>query len=100
MPSSFISIGRMRCGYSLSQLCDLPVHIFIEPGKAFVQLLQDHVRQHILLIAAKACQCSGYDLSPGLVCQARFLIELINDLLVEVYRDILSVHPPENEKIA
>jgi len=100
MPSSFIGIGRMRCGYSLSQLCDLLVHIFIEPGKAFVQLLHEHVWQRILLIGAKACQCSGHDLSPGLVCQARFLIELINDFLVEVYRDILSVHPPENEKMA
>ena len=66
MPSSFIGIGRMRCGYSLSQLCDLLVHIFIEPGKAFVQLLHEHVRQRILLIGAKACQCSGHDLSPGI----------------------------------
>ena len=100
MLSSFIGIGRRRCACSLSRLCDLLVHIFKELGKAFVQLLHEHVRQRILLIGAKACQCSGHDLSPGLICQARFLIELINDFLVEVYRDILSVHPPENEKMA
>lgn len=98
MLSSFIGIGRRRWGCSLSRLCDLSVHIFIELGKAFVQLLKEHVLQLILLMAAKTCQCSGHDLSPGLVCQARFVIELINDFLVEVYRDILTVHCPENEK--
>ena len=100
MLSSFIGIGRRRWGCSLSRLCDLSVHIFIELSKAFVQLLQEHLLQRILLMAAKTCQCSGHDLSPGLICQARFIIELINDFLVEVYRDILAIHHLENKKMA
>lgn len=98
MLSSFIGTGRRGWGCSLSRLCDLSVHIFIELSKAFVQLLLEHLLQRILLIAAKTCQCSGHDLSPGLICQTRFVIKPINEFFVEIYRDILATHRLENEK--